>query len=218
MDFFISDCHFGHKNIIKYMNRPFDCVESMNLGMIESWNSTVSPEDRVFVVGDVFLCDEDEARGILSQLNGYKVLVAGNHDRSERTMLRIGFDEYYRELSYDLGEMGTALLKHYPLPDMIIEQKGFDYLIHGHLHRPPHTQGLKINVAADILNFIPVTTEYIKKTLVESANSNSENENVKMLIENGDIELNLKIRIEDFSGSVDHIYSVLRKHWVKEEK
>ena len=47
MDFFISDCHFGHKNIIKYMNRPYDSADSMDLGMIKSWNSVVTKSDTV---------------------------------------------------------------------------------------------------------------------------------------------------------------------------
>ena len=217
MDFFISDCHFGHKNIIKYMNRPFESVDDMNLGMINSWNSVVSTSDRVFLVGDAFLCDKDRASEIMKALNGYKVLVAGNHDRSEKTMIEIGFDEYHRELSYSFGDMGMALMKHYPLPDLVIKEKGFDFLIHGHLHRPPHTQGLKVNVAADLINFIPKDSNYIK-TMLSGAISNEKNETLDFKIENDKINLNLEIRIEDFSGSVDHIYSILRKYWIEEEK
>ena len=217
MDFFISDCHFGHKNIIKYMNRPFDSVELMNKGMIDSWNSVVKESDRVFLVGDAFLCDESEASAIMSQLNGYKVLIAGNHDRSERTMLGIGFDEYHRELPYSFGDTGTALMKHYPLPDLVIKERGYDFLIHGHLHRPPHCQGLKINVAADILDFIPVTAGYVE-SMLKPAISNDKNEILDFKIDDKTIILNLQIRIEDFSGSVDHIYSILRKHWNKEDK
>ncbi len=217
MDFFISDCHFGHKNIIQYMKRPYDSVSHMDLGMIESWNSVVTGSDRVFLVGDAFLCDKQDAAAILDRLNGYKVLIAGNHDRSEKTMLEIGFDEYHRELPYSFGDMGTALMKHYPLPDLVIKEKGFDFLIHGHLHRPPHTQGLKINVAADLIDFIPKDSNYVK-TMLSRAVSNAENEMLDFKIDDGKINLNLEIRIEDFSGSVDHIYSILRKYWIEEEK
>jgi len=217
MDYFISDCHFGHKNIIKYMNRPFDSVAAMNKGMIESWNSVVTTSDRVFLVGDAFLCDEKLSAEILDQLNGYKILIAGNHDRSEKTMLGIGFDEYHRELSYSFGDIGTALLKHYPLPDLVTKRKGFEFLIHGHLHRPPHIQGLKVNVAADLVDFIPKDFNYIRDIL-KSVSSNEKNEMLDFKIKDNKISLALEIRIEDFSGSVDHIYSILRKHWGEEEK
>jgi len=217
MDFFISDCHFGHKNIIKYMNRPFESVEDMDNSMIDSWNSVVSHSDRVFLVGDAFLCDENRAADIMDRMNGYKILIAGNHDRSKKTMLSMGFNEYHRELSYDFGDMGVALMNHYPLPDTVIKEKGFDFLIHGHLHHPPHVQGLKVNVAADLINFIPKDSNYIRDMLA-CASSNEEKEKIDFKIQDNKISLNLEIRIEDFSGSVDHIYSILRKHWAEEEK
>ena len=53
MDFFTSDQHFGHKNIIKYCDRPFESVTQMDDEIIACWNSVVSPSDTVYVIGDV---------------------------------------------------------------------------------------------------------------------------------------------------------------------
>ena len=64
MDYFISDLHFGHRNVIRYCNRPFDTVSEMNAGIIENWNNVVTDKDRVFVVGDVALCGTEETKGI----------------------------------------------------------------------------------------------------------------------------------------------------------
>jgi calcineurin-like phosphoesterase family protein len=47
--FFTADQHFGHKNIIKYCNRPFSSVEEMNKVMIDRWNEIVGKEDTVYV-------------------------------------------------------------------------------------------------------------------------------------------------------------------------
>ena len=43
-----SDSHFSHVNIIKYCNRPFDNVETMNETIIKNWNNAVSKDDLVF--------------------------------------------------------------------------------------------------------------------------------------------------------------------------
>ena len=52
--FFMADTHFGHGAIIDLCHRPFQCVEEMDGYMIERWNKKVSPNDIVYIVGDLF--------------------------------------------------------------------------------------------------------------------------------------------------------------------
>ena len=52
MVFVTSDLHFGHKNIIKYENRPFKDVEEMDQKLIENWNNKVGKDDTVYILGD----------------------------------------------------------------------------------------------------------------------------------------------------------------------
>ena len=82
-DFFTSDPHFYHTNIIKHCNRPFANAEEMNAELIKRWNSKVKPGDRIFVMGDLFfgpVRSREQVEGILKQLNGNIVLIKGNHD------------------------------------------------------------------------------------------------------------------------------------------
>ena len=53
MEYFISDTHFYHYNIIQYCDRPFDNIEEMNNKMIESWNSIVTQSDTVYSLVNV---------------------------------------------------------------------------------------------------------------------------------------------------------------------
>ena len=82
--FFISDTHFGHKNIINFKDscgkpvRDFDSVEEMDELMVKNWNEDIKPRDRVYHLGDVVI--NRKALPILDRLNGRKVLVKGNHD------------------------------------------------------------------------------------------------------------------------------------------
>lgn len=93
--FFTSDHHFGHKLIIDFESRPFIDVEQMNEAMIESWNSVVGPDDKVFHLGDFSFLNKEATRAIVRRLHGYKTLILGNHDRgrSRRWWLEAGFDE-----------------------------------------------------------------------------------------------------------------------------
>ena len=55
MNFYIADMHFGHKNVIRYDNRPFDSIEEMDKAMITLWNETVGDDDVVYIIG-YFCC------------------------------------------------------------------------------------------------------------------------------------------------------------------
>lgn len=48
---YISDCHWNHKNILRYDNRPWKNTEDMEFEMIQLWNKTVDPKDEVFILG-----------------------------------------------------------------------------------------------------------------------------------------------------------------------
>ena len=76
MNYYISDLHFDHKNVIKFDNRPFSDVEEMNQALINNWNSVVQNNDTVYILGDFCWGKADRWMEILKQLKGQKVLIS----------------------------------------------------------------------------------------------------------------------------------------------
>jgi calcineurin-like phosphoesterase family protein len=128
--FLISDPHFYHANIIEYEDRPFKDVNAMNFALISRWNNIVSKKDKIICLGDFAFANKEIVRGIVAELNGYKVLVMGNHDRrhSVKWWLETGFNEVsaypiiYKE-SYILSHEPVYLNSHMPYAN-----------IFGHVH------------------------------------------------------------------------------------
>ena len=58
MVFFTADLHIGHANIIKLNKRPFKTIEEMDNALIDNWNAKVTPNDTVYILGDVFFDGE----------------------------------------------------------------------------------------------------------------------------------------------------------------
>ena len=71
MIYYTADTHFGHKNIIKYCERPFKSASHMDEVIIKNWNAIVKPEDTIFHLGD-FSMEKNPERieKWLSRLNG----------------------------------------------------------------------------------------------------------------------------------------------------
>lgn len=132
MKYYISDWHYGHKNILAYDNRPFTTVEEMNRILVNRWNMVVSPTDQVFVLGDMFWCSEERAVPILKSLKGTKILIVGNHDTTKRQDFR---EQFSRIADYmEIDDNGRrVVLCHYPIPCFKNHFNGW-YHLYGHVH------------------------------------------------------------------------------------
>ena len=80
MNYFISDLHLGHKNCLKFDNRPFNTIEEQNDFIIKNWNKTITNLDDVYILGDISWYDANKTIDIFSRLNGRLHLIKGNHD------------------------------------------------------------------------------------------------------------------------------------------
>lgn len=192
MRFFTSDTHFGHARIIELCNRPFASVHEMNEAIIDNWNHVVGEDDTVFHLGDVALGPWVEWDSILTRLNGYKVLVVGNHERifkgeKQKQIDRFmpeyqkWFDEIHGNLPFTLTDGTRVNLSHFPYDgdshdgDRFVEARVVDLgttLLHGHTHlnqivSRSERGTLQVHVGQDAWHYTPVSEEQII-TLINS--------------------------------------------------
>lgn len=191
--FFTSDLHFGHENVIRFDNRPFNAVEEMDEEMIKRWNAKVSKGDIVYVLGDfIWKAATNEAVSIIRRLNGQIILIKGNHDRflhNAAAKKALAGIKDYDDICVTLedGTTRRCILSHYFIPFY----NGHRYQaihLHGHSHFTEESAeevrittelnekgyDLKIyNVGCMYWNYTPVTLdEILEKNTNGKANKN----------------------------------------------
>ena len=170
MNYFTSDTHFGHTNVIELCNRPFASVEEMDETLIENWNRRVNKNDTVYLVGDV-LWDKRKLAFYMERLSGKKILITGNHDRSfckrEECLKYFELVLPYLEVKID-GRQLT--LCHYPMVEWRSSRETsgerLGYHIHGHIHnriaeeyRYLFREFNALNAGVDVNGYEPVSFE-----------------------------------------------------------
>lgn len=81
-----SDLHFGHDRQFIWKARGFNSVQEMNDVLVEKWNSIITDEDDIYVLGDIMLGSVDNI-DYISKLKGKIHIVLGNHDTFNRERL-----------------------------------------------------------------------------------------------------------------------------------
>lgn len=169
--FFTADLHLGHKNVIKYCDRPFKTAEEMNETLIENWNNTVSDRDEIYVVGDFAFMGTKQTELVLQRLKGKKYLVRGNHDKSLNETTALKYFQWIKD--YHLlkiqernGNLQKIVLFHYALRTWDSAHYGAWSLYghsHGNLRDDP--QALSLDVGVDCHNFRPISYDEVKEIM-----------------------------------------------------
>ena len=162
MNYYTSDLHLGHANIIKLCRRPFYYVQEMDETLIANWNDRVTNDDNIYILGDLMFRIGNPDR-FLSRLKGKKHLIIGNHDAS--WMKKCEPAKYFQSIER-LAVINTGKNKvtlcHYPM--MSFEG---DYLLYGHIHNHKNdtywpllrTMENALNACVEVNNYRPVTFE-----------------------------------------------------------
>lgn len=170
MIFYTADLHLGHENIIALSKRPYkDSVQMLKV-IMKNWNSAVTDNDEVYIIGDLFFkINSTEQLEILRSLNGKKHLILGNHDKGFNSNVKNEFVTIsdYKKID-DNGR--RIILSHYP----ILEWEGYfrgAYHIYGHIHNNFDTPAYRIiknnpehfknafNAGIDVTGYTPRTLD-----------------------------------------------------------
>lgn len=185
MIFFTSDQHWGHARINELSGRPFSRVRAMDAALVKAWNSRVTDDDTVYVLGDVCMGSIRESLDLIGLLAGRKILVPGNHDRCwsglrpkhhperwEDRYLDAGFHRIqHAPFLLELPGIDPVLISHFPYAgdsqdvDRYAEHRPADegrWLLHGHVHERWRQRGRMINVGVDAWAGRPVSTTTIR--------------------------------------------------------
>ena len=174
--FLISDTHFGHKNMYGFVSvgglrirREFADIEEAEEAMVERWNSVVTPRDKVYHLGDVFI--SRRGRFVLDRLNGDKVLIKGNHDIFSLK----DYTPYFRDIRAH-HRLDNIVFSHIPIHPGSVngwwrDRGSIIGNVHGHLHRAvvcdregnPDPQ--YISVCVERINYTPIEFSVIKEKL-----------------------------------------------------
>lgn len=178
--YFSSDQHFGHKNVLRFCQRPYETTKEMGKALIDNWNSKVTNNDIIFVLGDFFwFHGRHEIKKVVDKLNGKTIyIVPGNHCKrtayelcDERVQLLDDISALY------IREVGKPQVKyevyvsHMPLMTWPHRERG-SYNFFGHIHSGPRSlsqvdqdlpfhKGLQYDIGVDNNEYTPIELEEI---------------------------------------------------------
>lgn len=166
---FISDTHFFHSNILKFIDgdrkhiRPgFSCVEAMNEDMVDKWNAVVKPQDHIYHLGDVTFRYDRPFAELMGRLRGQKRLVIGNHDKLKNQALLKWFDKVmlwrgFKEFNF------TAV--HIPL--ILSSLRDGDFCVHGHIHQNLMEDPHYVNVCVEHTDYAPIHIDQVREIIAK---------------------------------------------------
>lgn len=175
MIYFTSDLHLGHENAIKLCNRPFGSVEEMDETLIQNWNSRVTNNDTIYILGDMMFRIHKPPEEYLSRLKGKKHLLLGNHDKTwiKKCDLSKWFVSVNDLLHTSDGQHNISLC-HYPMMSFPHMRRN-GYMIFGHIHGNTDMEywpliersEIMFNAGVDVNGFMPVTFEELRENNIK---------------------------------------------------
>jgi len=162
--FFTADEHYGHKNIIKYCNRPFTNVQEMDETIISNLNKVVKSNDTVVHLGDFCLASKkygDVMDKYISKLNGNHIFIPGSHDYwlPQNKISHIWQKAFGKQ---------QVVCCHYAMRTWPASHWG-SWHLYGHSHGKLPGIGKSMDVGVDVHNFAPWSFDEIAEKLMDKS-------------------------------------------------
>jgi len=160
--FITGDYHFGDPRI-DILGRPFDSPMKMFSTIKKNHNAVVKEDDLVIVNGDVCYKNSPDHLYLVSELNGKKILIRGNHDRvfSDNDLKPYFIDIIEDGGGYEFQVMDiNCYITHYPT-----RGRKDRFNITAHVHNAWKYQLNMFNCGVDVNHFLPVNILTIPKHL-----------------------------------------------------
>jgi len=148
---FSSDHHWDDDRF-DIMQRFFKTIDEQIDYMKKRWNEIVKPNDLVYYLGDVFKYEFNP--DLVNSLNGQKILIKGNHDKSKDEEYLNCFLEVKNSILLKIKTKNKDLylyLNHYPEKG----KKEYFNLV-GHIHGLWRVQRNMLNVSVDAWHYCPI--------------------------------------------------------------
>ena len=163
---FTSDLHLGHDRDFCYGERGFENVDIHDYTIVQNFNSLVSEDDEVYILGDLLLgAGVERSLKYISKLKGHKHLIIGNHDtinkiQKYQEFCDINDIDYATVIKY---KKYSFYLSHYPTLCANYDDGKKIWNLHGHTHSKEKFSEFAqcYNVALDAHNNFPVEIESI---------------------------------------------------------
>lgn len=156
-----ADWHIGDDRF-KILGRPFKTLEEYHALLIKNHNALVGKDDTFILNGDaVYQKADPKYLELISQFNGKKILVRGNHDGA---FTNEQFAPYFDKIIDDgqgmFIEGMTGYVTHYPSTG-----KPDTFNLVGHIHAAWKYQLNMFNIGVDANHFTPIDIDSINDHL-----------------------------------------------------
>lgn len=119
MIWFTSDTHFGHENVLKFTDRPWETIWQMNDAIVDSINGRVAVDDELYILGDFsFKMTAQDAYALRKRIACRRIhLVPGNHDKDWTQPAVAGAFTVEPPICVLKIDGQKIVLSHYPMAD-----------------------------------------------------------------------------------------------------